>query len=96
VGIYLGGSDGACAQPHLTPGWLAQEAAAGLHALGYSSGVYSSSSSGVADLARHFADGRYVMPDVKARTHRGENIRCQSIMLATLRGRWPAARRPGG
>ena len=35
-----------------------------LHALGYSSGVYSSSSSGVADLARQHGRGVYTMPDV--------------------------------
>ena len=136
VGIYLGGSDRACAQPNLTPSWLRHEAAAGwhffpmyvgpqavfgelskssasqgaaaaadavhqakrlgfgrrtpiyydmeaylpgqggrvlrffsawattLHALGYSSGVYSSSSSGIADLAHQFGLGRYAMPDV--------------------------------
>jgi hypothetical protein len=31
---------------------------------GYSSGIYSSSASGVADLARQFGRGKYVMPDV--------------------------------
>jgi hypothetical protein len=35
-----------------------------LHALGYSSGVYSSSSSGIADLARQHGRGVYTMPDV--------------------------------
>jgi hypothetical protein len=35
-----------------------------LHALGYSSGVYSSSSSGIADLARQYGRGVYAMPDV--------------------------------
>jgi hypothetical protein len=35
-----------------------------LHALGYSSGAYSSSSSGVADLARQYGRGVYTMPDV--------------------------------
>jgi Domain of unknown function (DUF1906) len=35
-----------------------------LHALGYRSGVYSSSSSGVADLASHYRSARYAMPDV--------------------------------
>jgi Domain of unknown function (DUF1906) len=35
-----------------------------LHALGYSSGVYSSSSSGIADLAHQYAGGVYTMPDV--------------------------------
>jgi hypothetical protein len=136
IGIYIGGSDEACAQPNLTSSWLATEAAVGwhfvpmyvgpqaafrelkessasqgtaaaadaasqakrpgfgprtpiyydmeayqprqrgralrffsawttkLHALGYSSGIYSSSASGVADLARQFGRGKYVMPDV--------------------------------
>jgi hypothetical protein len=35
-----------------------------LHRLGYSSGVYSSSSSGIADLARQYGRGVYTMPDV--------------------------------
>ena len=35
-----------------------------LHKLGYSSGVYSSSSSGVADLAAQYGHGVYTMPDV--------------------------------
>jgi len=35
-----------------------------LHALGYLSGVYSSSSSGVADLAGQYHSAKYVMPDV--------------------------------
>ena len=136
VGIYLGGSDAACAQPNLTPSWLRDEAAQGwhfiplyvgrqaafgelskssggqgaaagtdavhqaerlgfgpmtpiyydmegylprqtgrvlrflsawtttLHARGYSSGVYSSSSSGIADLAHQYGRGRYAVPDV--------------------------------
>ncbi len=136
IGIYIGGSDAACAQPNLTPGWLKDEAAAGwhfiptyvgpqaafgeltgssasqgaaaakdavqqarrlglgpltplyydmeayspsqraralkfesawtttLHSLGYSSGVYSSASSGIADLAHQFGRGKYTMPDV--------------------------------
>ena len=136
VGIYLGGSDLACAQPNLTPSWLSHESAQGwhfipmyvgpqaafgelgksparqgsaaaadavkqakrlgfqpmtplyydmegykpkqagsvlaflsawtstLHALRYSSGVYSSSSSGIADLAQQFRGGRYAMPNV--------------------------------
>lgn len=136
IGIYLGGSDAACAQPNLTASWLKNAAAQGwhfipmyvgpqalfgelgnsparqgtaaasdaalqaerlgfgpltpiyydmeayspsqstrvlrflsawttrLHALGYSSGVYSSSSSGIADLAHQYRGGRYAMPDV--------------------------------
>ena len=35
-----------------------------LHTLGYSSGVYSSSSSGIADLAGQYGRGVYTMPDV--------------------------------
>jgi hypothetical protein len=31
IGIYIGGSDRACAQPDLTPGWIRGEAAAGWH-----------------------------------------------------------------
>jgi Domain of unknown function (DUF1906) len=34
-----------------------------LHALGYESGVYSSSDSGIADLASAYHGGRYAMPD---------------------------------
>jgi hypothetical protein len=136
IGIYIGGSDAACAQPNLTPGWLSQQAADGwhfiptyvgpqaafgeltassasqgaaaakdaaqqarrlgfgprtplyydmeayhpsqrvralkfesawtttLHSLGYSSGVYSSASSGIADLAHEFGRGTYAMPDI--------------------------------
>jgi hypothetical protein len=136
VGIYVGGSDVACAQPNLTQSWLRQEAAVGwhfipmyvgpqaafgeltasaagqgaraaadavlqakqlglgpgtplyydmeaykpsqtgrvlqflsawtttLHAQGYSSAVYSSSTSGVSDLAQQYGSGRYAMPDI--------------------------------
>jgi len=142
VGIYIGGSDRACAQPNLTAGWVSRQAAAGwrfiplyvgpqaewgqitaaamqgvsaaddavvqaqalgfgrgsplyydmeayprrqsrralrflsawtdeLHAVGYASGVYSSSGSAMADLADHSAGypsypavGGYTMPDV--------------------------------
>src|SRR5258708_20770941 len=35
-----------------------------LHALGYSSGIYSSSASGIADLARQYSTHKYAMPDV--------------------------------
>jgi Domain of unknown function (DUF1906) len=35
-----------------------------LHSLGYSSGAYSSSSSGIADLARQYSSHRYAIPDV--------------------------------
>jgi hypothetical protein len=136
IGIYIGGSDMACAQPNLISSWLTSEAAAGwhffpmyvgpqaafgelkkssasqanaaaadavnqakrlgfgpkspiyydmeaylpgqrgralrflsawttkLHALGYSSGIYSSSASGISDLAHEFGRGKYRMPDV--------------------------------
>lgn len=136
VGIYIGGSDLACAQPNLSPSWLRDEAAAGwhfipmyvgpqaafgevsasaarqgaraaadavlqakqlgfgpgtplyydmegykhrqtgrvlqflsawtttLHAQGYSSGVYSSSNSGVSDLAHQYGGSKYAMPDI--------------------------------
>ena len=136
IGIYLGGSDAACAQPNLTPSWLRTAAGEGwhfipmyvgpqalfgeltkssgkqgtaaaidavqharqlgfgpaspiyydmeaylpgqrtrvlrflsawtaeLHALGYASGVYSSSGSGVSDLAHQYGLGKYAMPDV--------------------------------
>ena len=137
IGIYLGGSDAACSQPNLTPGWLRNQFALGwhfiplyvgpqaafgelspnasasqataaatdaahrarqlglgpkapiyydmegypprlstrvlrffsawtttLHRLGYSSGVYSSSLSGIADLAHQYGRGVYKMPDV--------------------------------
>jgi hypothetical protein len=136
VGVYIGGSDEACAQPNLTRKWLADEAAVGwhfmpmyvgpqaefgelgahpghqgrasandavaqaerlgfgagtplyydmeayppgengkalrflsswtsrIHALGYSSGVYSSSSAAVAALARQYSTHRYALPDV--------------------------------
>ena len=136
VGVYIGGSDEACAQPNLTHKWLAAEAAAGWHfmpmyvgpqaefgelgvhpghqgraaandavaqaerlgfgagtplyydmeayppgetgkalrflsawtsrirALGYSSGVYSSSSAAVTDLARQYSTHKYALPNV--------------------------------
>jgi hypothetical protein len=136
IGIYIGGSDEACAQPNLTARWLRREAAAGwhflpmyvgpqadfrelsatpghqgraaandavaqaerlglgpgtplyydmeaylpgqtravlrfesawttvVHGLGYSSGIYSSSSSGITDLARRYFGHRYAIPDV--------------------------------
>jgi Domain of unknown function (DUF1906) len=136
IGVYIGGSDEACAQPNLTKSWLAKEAAAGwhfmpmyvgpqaefgelgkhpghqghaaaedavaqaerlglgagtpiyydmeayssgetgkalrfltawtswLHSLGYSSGIYSSSSSAVTALAHQYKTGKYAIPDV--------------------------------
>ena len=135
IGIYIGGSDRACGQRNLTPGWLRTEAGAGwhfvpmyvgpqaaynelttpvrdarraaddavsqalrlgfgprtpiyydmeaypanrtgkvlrflsawtrrLHKLGYVSGAYSSSDSGIADLAQQYRNRHYEMPDV--------------------------------
>ena len=135
VGIYIGGSDRACAQPNLTASWLRGEARAGwhffplyvgaqaefgelkspavqgaaaatdavtqarllgfrrrtplyydmeayaprqtpavltflsawtltVHHLGFDSGVYSSSLSGIDDLAQQYFTGTYAMPDV--------------------------------
>ena len=135
VGIYIGGSDRACAQPNLTSSWVtqlqqegwhfipiyvgpqasfgeltsaasqaisaAQDAASQarqlgfgpgtpiyydmenfpgsldtrvlrfatswtkeLHLLGYRSGFYSNSDSGISDLVRNYANTAYVMPDV--------------------------------
>ena len=136
VGVYIGGSDLACAQPNLTWSWLRDEAAVGwhfipmyvgpqaafgelsasaasqgakaaadavlqakqlglgpgtplyydmeaykpgqtgrvlqflsawtttLHKQGYTSGVYSSSTSGVTDLANQYGSGKYAMPDI--------------------------------
>src|ERR1700735_2778335 len=136
IGVYIGGSDEACAQPNLTKGWLTQEAAAGwafiplyvgpqaefgelgkhpghqgqaaakdavaqaerlglgagtpiyydmeaypagetgkalrfltawsswLRTLGYSSGIYSSSSAAVTALAHQYTTGRYALPNV--------------------------------
>jgi hypothetical protein len=137
IGIYIGGSDRACAQPNLTAAWVQQQAAAGwhffplyvgpqvafgevkvssaasqavsaaqdavvqagslgfgrgtpiyydmeayspsrrqaaltffsawttqLHALGYRSAIYSSSSSGITDLVNNYSGGTIAMPDV--------------------------------
>ena len=136
IGIYIGGSDRACAQPNLTAAWVSQQAAAGwhfiplyvgpqvsfkgevtsatsqavsaaqdavvqartlgfgagtpiyydmeayspsrsraamkfftawtteLHSLGYKSAIYSSSDSGISDLASHYANTSSAMPDV--------------------------------
>jgi len=136
IGVYIGGSDAACAQPNLTKKWLKTEAAAGWHfmpmyvgpqaefgelgahpghqaraaandavtqaerlgfaagtplyydmeayppsengkalrfltswdsrlnELGYSSGVYSSSSAAVTALAEQYYTGKYTLPDV--------------------------------
>jgi Domain of unknown function (DUF1906) len=135
VGVYIGGSDRACAQPNLTASWLRSEAAAGwrffplyvgaqaefgelkspaaqgaaaatdavaqarllgfrrrtplyydmeayaprqsaaaltflsawtltVHHLGFDSGVYSSSLSGIEDLAQQYFTGVYAVPDV--------------------------------
>lgn len=135
VGIYIGGSDRACAQPNLSRRWVIGQARQGwrfmplyagpqaafgeikhaerqgraaardavaqarrlgfgrhtplyydmeafrrksqlpvlhflsswtrqLHRLGYASGVYSSSNSGIVDLAKHYAGRRYAMPNI--------------------------------
>jgi hypothetical protein len=136
VGVYIGGSDEACAQPNLTRGWLSKEAAAGwhfmpmyvgpqaefgelgrhpghqghaaaedaaaqaerlglgagtpiyydmeayppgqtgkalrfltawdswLHSLGYSSGIYSSSSAAISALAHQYTTHKYTLPNV--------------------------------
>jgi hypothetical protein len=136
VGIYIGGSDRACAQPNLTAAWVSQQWAVGwhfiplyvgpqvafrgevtdpasqavaaaqdavvqarllgfrqgtpiyydmefyrprltavalafftawtteLHMLGYRSGIYSSSTAGIMDLADNFTNPAYAMPDV--------------------------------
>ena len=135
IGIYIGGSDRACAQPNLSQAWVRAQARAGwrfiplyagpqaafgelhapvkqgaaaardaaaqarrlgfgrgtpiyydmeayrpgvktkaleflsawtrqLHRLRYSSGVYSSSDSGIVDLSRQYSKGRYAMPNV--------------------------------
>ena len=136
IGIYIGGSDRACAQPNLTAAWVSQQAAAGwrfiplyvgpqvsfkgevtnatsqaisaaqdavvqartlgfgagtpiyydmeayspsraraamrfftawttqLHSLGYKSAIYSSSDSGIRDLASNYANTSSAMPDV--------------------------------
>ena len=135
VGIYIGGSDRACAQPNLTASWVTQQQQAGwhfipiyvgpqagfgelsspasqavsaahdaasqasqlgfgpgtplyydmeafrgslntpvlkfetawtreLHVLGYRSGFYSNSLSGIVDLVNNYASSAYVLPDV--------------------------------
>ena len=136
IGVYIGGSDEACAQPNLTKSWLTKQAAAGwhfmpmyvgpqaefgelgkhpghqgqaaardavvqaerlgfgagtpiyydmeaypagdtgkalrfltawsswLHAFGYKSGIYSSSSAAVTALAHQYTTGKYTIPDV--------------------------------
>ncbi|HEY7145735.1 MAG TPA: glycoside hydrolase domain-containing protein [Streptosporangiaceae bacterium] len=162
VGIYIGGSDRACAQPNLSRSWLrdqanagwhfipmyvgpqaaygelsspaAQGAAAGtdavsqaerlgfapqtplyydmeayppgqtgralrflsawtltLHRLGFSSGVYSSSLSGIEDLSNQYFRGSYAMPDViyDARWNGRANTR-DSVLGAA---KWPGHRR---
>ena len=136
IGIYIGGSDRACAQPNLTAAWVSQQAAAGwhfiplyvgpqvafkgevtsatsqaisaaqdavvqarslgfgsgtpiyydmeaylpsrsraalkfftawtteLHSLGYKAAIYSSSDSGISDLASNYANASVAKPDV--------------------------------
>lgn len=60
-----------------------------LHRLGFDSGVYSSSSSGISDLARQYATGRYAIPDViyDASWNGAANV---------LDGNIPATAWPGG
>jgi glycoside hydrolase-like protein len=163
IGIYIGGSDAACAQPNLTAGWLRHEAAAGwhfiptyvgpqaafgelhrssasqgtaaamdavrqaqqlgfgpltpiyydmegylpservralrfesawtstLHAFGYSSGVYSSASSGIADLAHQYGRGTYTMPDVIFIAHWNGQANTQDDVFH--HGEWTPRRR---
>jgi Domain of unknown function (DUF1906) len=62
-----------------------------LHALGYLSGVYSSSSSGISDLAGDYRSGRVTMPDVvyDALWNGAKNVR-DSVYE---RGEWTGGRR---
>jgi len=62
-----------------------------LHALGYVSGVYSSSSSGVADLARAYHGSRFTHPDViyDALWNGAKDVADSSYR----RGDWPGHRR---
>jgi cell division septation protein DedD len=162
IGIYLGGSDAACAQPNLTPAWLQTTASEGwhfipmyvgpqaefgevnaprqqgiasaedaaslasrlgfgpqtplyydmesyapsqsqaalqflsawtstLHSLGYQSGAYSSSSTGIADLARNYSGGTYVMPDVVADAWWNGAANTDDPVLGTTK--WPGHHR---
>ncbi|MHB1593607.1 MAG: glycoside hydrolase domain-containing protein [Streptosporangiaceae bacterium] len=158
IGIYIGGADRACAQPHLTQAWVRTEALAGwrfiplyagpqaafgeirhpasqgtaaasdavaqarglgfgprtpiyydmeaylpkdrltvlqflsawtieLHRLGYFSGVYSSSDSGIVDLARQDGGHKYAMPNIiyDALWNGAANVRDGNLRA----GEWP-------
>ncbi len=62
-----------------------------LHKLGYYSGVYSSSDSGTADLAKVYHTGRFAMPDViyDALWNGSKNV----ADAVYRRGEWPGRRR---
>jgi hypothetical protein len=163
IGVYIGGSDEACAQPNLTKSWLTKEAAAGwhfmpmyvgpqaefgelgkhpghqgqaaardaaaqaerlgfgagtpiyydmeaypadktgkalrfltawsswLHTLGYSSGIYSSSSAAVRALAHQYTTGRYALPNVIFDAlWNGKANTSDSVLRAT---EWPSHQR---
>ncbi len=79
-----GASDGGVAMAFLSA-WTTE-----LHALGYLSGVYSSSSSGISDLSRDYHSGR-AMPDViyDALWNGAQNVR-DSVYE---RGEWTGGRR---
>ena len=163
IGVYIGGSDEACAQPNLTRSWLTKEAAAGWHfmpmyvgpqaefgelgkhpghqgqaaardavaqaerlgfgagtpiyydmeaypagetgkalrfltawtswlqALGYSSGIYSSSSAAVTALAHQYTTHRYALPNVIFDAlWNGQANTSDSVLKAS---EWPSHRR---
>jgi hypothetical protein len=62
-----------------------------LHKLGYESGVYGSSDSGVADLAKAYRSGRYAMPDAiyDALWNGSKDVRDSAYRP----GEWPGRRR---
>jgi hypothetical protein len=62
-----------------------------LHKLGYKAGAYSSSGSGIVDLARHYRSHRYKMPDViyDALWNGSKNTRDSSLR----KGEWGGHRR---
>ncbi|MBO0833947.1 MAG: DUF1906 domain-containing protein [Actinobacteria bacterium] len=62
-----------------------------LHRLGYASGVYSSSGSGIADLARQYRTGRYAIPDVIYDALR--NGQANTVDRVIRPGEWPGSRR---
>ncbi len=62
-----------------------------LHALGYSSGVYSSSSAGIAALAHQYSTHRYALPDVIFDAlWNGEENSADPVLTA---GEWPGHHR---